>query len=53
LASPRTANIELLGRSLDDLAELCAGERREDAMRLLHHLVPEYKADSVRDRAVR
>ncbi|MHA1152659.1 MAG: polysaccharide biosynthesis protein [Alphaproteobacteria bacterium] len=53
LAAPRTANLELLGRSLDELAELCAGERGEGVMRLLHHLVPEYHDEQTRDRAVR
>jgi O-antigen biosynthesis protein WbqV len=53
LAAPRTANLELLGRSLDELAELCAGERRAGVMRLLHHLVPEYHEEQTRDRAVR
>ncbi len=42
LAAPRTANLELLGRSLDELAELCADEQGAEAMRLLQHLVPEY-----------
>ncbi len=53
LAAPRTANLELLGRSLDELAEFCAGERGGEAMRLLHHLVPEYRHEPVRDRAIR
>jgi O-antigen biosynthesis protein WbqV len=53
LAAPRTANLELLGRSLDELAGLCAGERGEEVMRLLHHLVPEYHAEQTKDRAVR
>ena len=53
LAAPRTASIELLGRSLDELAELCAGERGAEVMRLLHHLVPEYHEEQTRDRAVR
>ncbi len=53
LAAPRTANLELLGRSLDELAEFCAGERGAEAMRLLHHLVPEYRQEPVRDRAIR
>ena len=53
LAAPRTANIELLSRSLDELAEFCAGERGEAVMRLLRHLVPEYHAEPVKDRAVR
>ncbi len=49
--APRTAKLELLGRSLDELAELCARERSEGVMRLLHHLVPEYQHDPVRYRA--
>ena len=53
LAAPRTTNLELLGRSLDELAELCAGERSEEAMRLLRHLVPEYHVEQAKDRAVR
>ena len=53
LAAPRTANLELLGRSLDELAGLCAGDRRDEAMRLLRHLVPEYEQELVKDRAVR
>jgi len=53
LAAPRTANLELLGRSLDKLAELCAGERGAEVMRLLHHLVPEYHEELAKNRAVR
>ena len=53
LAAPRTANLELLGRSLDELTELCANERGEAALRLLRHLVPEYHTDQPKDRAVR
>ena len=53
LAAPRTANLELLGRSLDELAELCADERGEGVMRLLQHLVPEFQHEPVRDRAFR
>ncbi len=53
LAAPRTANLELLGRSLNELAELCTDERGEGVMRLLHHLVPEYRHEPVRDRAFR
>jgi len=53
LAAPRTANLELLGRSLDELADLCAGERGAAALRRLRHLVPEYHADKAKDRAVR
>ena len=46
-------NLELLGHSLDELAELCAGERGAEAMRLLHHLVPEYHEEPTKDRAAR
>ncbi len=53
LAAPRTANLELLGRSLDELAELCASEQVERVMRLLHHLVPEYHEEPTKDRAAR
>ncbi len=53
LAAPRTANLELLGRSLDELAEFCAGERGEGVMRLLHHLVPEYHEELAKKRASR
>ncbi len=53
LAAQRTANLELLGRSLDELAELCAGERRAGVMRLLHHLVPEYQHEPTKIRAAR
>ena len=53
LAAPRTANIELLSRSLDKLAELCAGERGAETMRLLRHLVPEYHEELAKNRASR
>ncbi len=53
LAAPRTANIELLSRSLDELAELCANERGKGIMRLLHHLVPEYHEEPAKNRASR
>jgi O-antigen biosynthesis protein WbqV len=53
LAAPRTANLELLGRGLDELAVLCAGARGEGVMRLLHHLVPEYHEEATKDHAVR
>ncbi len=44
LAAPRTVNLELLGRSLDELATLA--EKGEDAaaLAMLARLVPEYRA---------
>ncbi len=53
LAAPRTAKLELLGRGLDELAEVCAGERGEGVMRLRHRLVPEYHEEPAKNRASR
>jgi O-antigen biosynthesis protein WbqV len=53
LAAPRTANLELLGRSLGELEEHCAGERGAEVMRLLRHLVPEYHEELAKNRASR
>ena len=53
LAAPRTVNHELLGRSLDELAELCAGDRSDETIRLLRHLVPEYHEEQIKSRAAR
>ena len=50
LGSPRTTNLELLGRSLDELADFCSAGRHGDVMRLLRHLVPEYQGEADRDR---
>ncbi len=51
LASPRTANLELLSRSLDELADFCTAGRHGDVMRLLRHLVPEFQVEADQDRA--
>ncbi len=53
LAAPRTANFELLGRSLNELAELCAYGRGDEVMRLLRHRVPEYQHEPAKDRVSR
>ncbi len=53
LASPRTVNRELLGRSFDELADLCTSERRDEAMHLLQRLVPEYPYGEQKGRALR
>ncbi|MEE8189165.1 MAG: nucleoside-diphosphate sugar epimerase/dehydratase [Kiloniellales bacterium] len=45
LASPRTVNLELLGRSLDELASLAEQGRREEVLALIQRLVPEYHRD--------
>lgn len=42
LASPRTANEELLRRSLDELEQLATQGREADALALFRRLVPEY-----------
>jgi FlaA1/EpsC-like NDP-sugar epimerase len=42
LAAPRTADAELLGRSLDELAALIQQGDRDKAVRLLRRLVPEF-----------
>ncbi len=44
LAAPRTSNLELLGRSLDDLERLARQRQRDAALALLARLVPEYRA---------
>ncbi len=42
LASPRTTNLELLARGLDDLADKAASHQRDEVLALLHRLVPEF-----------
>lgn len=42
LASPRTVNLELLGRRLDELSALAAQGRASEALAMIHRLVPEY-----------
>ena len=52
LAAPRVANLELLSRSLDDLAELACQDQVDEMLGLLRRLVPEYggatRADGTR-----
>jgi FlaA1/EpsC-like NDP-sugar epimerase len=50
LATPRTADAELLGRSLDELATLLQQGDRDKALRLLHRLVPEFRGGGAADR---
>ena len=42
LAAPRVANLELLGRGLDELAAAAQARRTDETLRLLARLVPEY-----------
>ncbi len=42
MATPRTADPTLIGRSLDELATLCAAGQAADAIALVRRLVPEY-----------
>jgi O-antigen biosynthesis protein WbqV len=44
LASPRTTNLELLRRSLDELGAQAKQDRKTDVLTLLHRLVPEYQS---------
>ena len=52
LASPRTVNFELISRSLQDLEDLALGRNRQEAVKLLTRLVPEYRGpkDALKDR---
>ena len=50
LAAPRTADAELLGRSLDELAALVQQGERDKALNLLRRLVPEFRGDRATDR---
>ncbi|WP_340116282.1 nucleoside-diphosphate sugar epimerase/dehydratase [Pelagibius sp. 7325] len=50
LAAPRTADAELLGRSLDELAALVQQGERDKALNLLRRLVPEFRSDRAADR---
>ncbi|MGF1628855.1 MAG: nucleoside-diphosphate sugar epimerase/dehydratase [Kiloniellaceae bacterium] len=50
LATPRTADAELLGRSLDELAALLQHGDRDKALRLLQRLVPEFHGSGAADR---
>jgi O-antigen biosynthesis protein WbqV len=51
LANPRSADLAVLGRALDELENAARSRRNQDALGLLAHLVPEYRDpanDSVR-----
>jgi O-antigen biosynthesis protein WbqV len=50
LATPRTADAELLGRSLDELAQLVQQGERDKALRLLQRLVPEFRGGASAER---
>lgn len=55
LAAPRTSNLELLSRGLDEMAEKARGRQREDVLAILQRLVPEYRtqlADQDKNAAV-
>lgn len=43
LAAPRTVNLELLSRSIDELSELAITRQRDEMLALLSRLVPEYQ----------
>ncbi len=49
-ATPRTADAELLGRSLDELAQLVQQGDGARALRLLQRLVPEFRGSTGGDR---
>jgi len=46
LASPRTADYVMLGRSIDELEEHARAGRERRALDLLYRLVPEYRAET-------
>jgi O-antigen biosynthesis protein WbqV len=45
LAAPRTVNLELLGRSLDELGALAAAGRHAELDSMIRRLVPEYHSE--------
>jgi hypothetical protein len=49
LAAPRTADAELLGRSLEELAGLVKQGDNDKALRLLQRLVPEFRSAGATD----
>jgi len=51
LASPRTVNLELLSRGLDEIAEKAAARDEAAVRALLRRLVPEYRAAEDEDAA--
>jgi len=53
LAAPRTADLALLSRAVDEIAEAAAAGRQEQVVTLLERMVPEYRrAESGTERAV-
>jgi O-antigen biosynthesis protein WbqV len=50
LAAPRTADADLLGRSLDELAGLVQQGEADKALRLLQRLVPEFRGGRTAER---
>src|SRR3546814_5501423 len=50
LAAPRTADAELLARSLDEMGGLVQQGDHAQALRLLQRLVPEFRGDRAPDR---
>ena len=51
LAAPRTTNLELLIRGLDELAERAETGQHQEVLDLLHRLVPEYNPATPKARA--
>jgi hypothetical protein len=51
LAAPRSTNLELLIRGLDELAERAATGQRQEVLNLLQRLVPEYQPTTAKARA--
>lgn len=45
MATPRTADPAIVGRSLDEIAAACRAGQSEAALGLLGHMVPEYEHD--------
>ena len=51
LARPRTADLAVLARALDELAESARARRTETTLQLVERLVPEYRRDSDAEQA--
>jgi O-antigen biosynthesis protein WbqV len=50
LARPRTADLAVLARALDELAESARARRTETTLQLVERLVPEYRRDDGAER---
>jgi hypothetical protein len=48
LANPRTVDLLLLRRALDELEEAASARRRDAAFAIVRRLVPEYGGDDTR-----